>query len=83
MNLNPKLLQGYGISVSQVVDAVRQGGWKIVWDQALPEAQRGWQLYDIVTDFEEQHDLAPTNAAQLATMQQAWASYAQRNGVIY
>jgi arylsulfatase len=63
--------------------SVRQGDWKIVWDQALPAAQRRWQLYNIATDFEEQHDLAQANPAQLAIMQKAWASYEQRNGVIY
>jgi arylsulfatase A-like enzyme len=38
--------------------SIRQGDWKIVWDQALPAAQRRWQLFDIRKDPFEQHDLS-------------------------
>ncbi len=38
--------------------SVHQGDWKLVWDQAVPAAQRRWQLFDIKRDPFEQHDLS-------------------------
>jgi arylsulfatase len=63
--------------------SVRQGDWKIVWDAAVPEAQRRWMLFDVNKDFEEQHDLSASQPAVFARMQQAWDVYAKRNGVIF
>jgi arylsulfatase len=63
--------------------SVRQGDWKLVWDQALPEAQRRWYLYDLRADFAEQHDLSGSNPVQLQKMQQVWERYDRETGVIY
>jgi arylsulfatase len=63
--------------------SVRQGDWKLVWDAAVPPAQRRWQLFDMSKDFEEQHDLSASKPAEFATMQQAWDAYAKHNGVIF
>jgi arylsulfatase len=62
---------------------IRQGDWKIVWDEALPEKERHWQLFNLADDFEEQHDLAADNPAEFSALQAEWDSYDQRNGVIY
>ena len=63
--------------------SVRQGDWKLVWDQDASTAQRRWYLYDLSTDFAEQKDLSATNPAQLQRMQQIWERYDQEVGVIY
>ncbi|HXC59225.1 MAG TPA: sulfatase-like hydrolase/transferase, partial [Steroidobacteraceae bacterium] len=63
--------------------SVRQGDWKLVWDAAVPAEQRRWQLFDVNKDFEEQHDLSTSRPGEFATMQQAWETYAKRNGVIF
>jgi arylsulfatase A-like enzyme len=63
--------------------SVHQGDWKLVWDQALPPAQRRWQLFDIRKDPYEQHDLSASEPAQFARMQGEWDKYAAGNGVIY
>jgi arylsulfatase len=63
--------------------SVRVGDWKLVWDNAVPPAQRRWQLFDLGGDFEEQHDLAAADPAKYAEMQSAWQRYERDNGVIY
>ncbi|HEY3516940.1 MAG TPA: sulfatase-like hydrolase/transferase [Gammaproteobacteria bacterium] len=63
--------------------SVRQGNWKIVWDQRLPAAERRWQLFDLEADPFEQHDLSTSNPAQLAVMERLWEQYDDQNGVIY
>ena len=63
--------------------SVRQGDWKLVWDQAVPPAQRRWQLFDLATDRSEQHDLSATKPAERERMLKAWDSYAADNGVVY
>jgi arylsulfatase A-like enzyme len=63
--------------------AVRQGDWKIVWDQRVPQAQRRWQLFNIASDPWEQNDLAAAEPGRLAQMQAAWDRYASETGVIY
>jgi arylsulfatase A-like enzyme len=63
--------------------SVRQGNWKLVWDQAAPAAERRWSLYDLSADPAEQNDLAASNPAQLQRMQQNWERYARETGVIY
>jgi len=62
---------------------IRQGDWKIVWDEALPEKERHWQLFNIASDFEEQHDLAGDNPQEFSALQAEWDSYEKQNGVIY
>jgi len=63
--------------------SVRQGDWKIVWDQAVPPAQRRWQLFNLASDREEQHDLSAEQPARRDSMLALWDSYARENGVIY
>jgi arylsulfatase len=63
--------------------AVRQGDWKIVWDQRVPAEQRRWQLFNLATDPFEQHDLSASNPEQLAVMQGLWEQYDTENGVVY
>jgi arylsulfatase len=65
--------------------SVRQGDWKIVWDQAQaqPQANRKWQLFNMATDRYEQHDLAASNPQEFARMIGLWDRYAQESGVIY
>jgi arylsulfatase len=63
--------------------SVRQGNWKIVWDQRLPPAERRWQLFDLEADPFEQHDLSANNPEQLAVMERLWEQYDEQNGVIY
>jgi arylsulfatase A-like enzyme len=63
--------------------AVRQGDWKIVWDQRVPAEQRRWQLFNLATDPFEQHDLSASNPEQLAAMERLWERYDAENGVVY
>jgi arylsulfatase A-like enzyme len=63
--------------------SVRQGNWKLVWDQALPQAERRWQLFDLATDRSEQVDLSAAKPAEAAALLRAWGRYEQENGVIY
>ena len=63
--------------------SVRQGEWKIVWDQALPADQRRWQMFNIDQDPFEQNDLSTTMPEKFADMLTRWEAYASANGVIY
>ena len=63
--------------------SVRQGDWKIVWDQRVPAAERRWQLFDLEADPFEQQDLSASNPEQLAVMQRLWDQYDEQNGVVY
>jgi len=63
--------------------AVRQGDWKIVWDQRAPQAERRWKLFDLAKDRFEQNDLSDSQPEKLAGMQRAWERYDTENGVIY
>jgi arylsulfatase len=63
--------------------SVRQGEWKLVWDQRLPVEQRRWQLFDLATDPFEQRDLSASKPEQLAAMQAAWERYDEENGIVY
>jgi arylsulfatase A-like enzyme len=62
---------------------VRQGDWKLVWDQKLPAAERRWSLFNLKDDYIEQHDLSAANPGKYAEMQQAWERYDAENGVVY
>ena len=63
--------------------SIRQGDLKLVWDQAVPAANRRWQLFDIKKDPFEQHDLSASQPEQFARLQREWDKYAAANGVIY
>lgn len=62
--------------------AVRRGDWKLVWDQAMPDERRRWQLFDLAADPFEQHDLAAAKPEKLAEMLDAWSRYVAASGVI-
>jgi arylsulfatase len=63
--------------------AIREGDWKIVWDQAAAAEARRWQLFNIAEDPYEQHDLAQSKPDEFARMLALWDEYATANGVIY
>jgi len=63
--------------------SIRQGDWKLVWDQALPKEQRRWELFNVASDFEEQRDHSRSNPQKAAELQSEWDKYQQDNGVIY
>jgi arylsulfatase A-like enzyme len=63
--------------------SVRQGDWKIVWDNAKPAADRKWQLFNLASDQFEQHDLSATRQQEFKRMLALWDRYDQENGVIY
>lgn len=59
--------------------AVRDGTWKLAWDAKI----KRWELYDMVADRTEMHDLSatlPDRTRQLAT---AWKAWADMTGVKY
>ena len=63
--------------------SVRQGDWKLVWDQAVPSDERRWQLFNVAQDPSERHDLSRTMPDKLAEMLANWDVYASETGVIY
>ena len=63
--------------------SIRQGNWKIVWDQALPVLERRWQLFNLADDPFEQHDVSAEYPQQFADMQRLWEQYDAENEVIY
>ena len=59
--------------------AVRQGQWKLVWDKLNKSPQ--WELYDLVADRTELHDLAAQQPERVAAMRhdyEAWAKATNR-----
>jgi arylsulfatase len=63
--------------------AVRQGNWKLVWDQGRPPEQRRWQLHNLGDDPSEQRDRAAEDPERVATMLELWARYDEVNSLIY
>lgn len=63
--------------------SVRQGDWKLVWDNSVPEKERRWSLYNLADDPFEQHDLSENMPGKYAEMITNWDVYAKENGVIY
>ena len=57
--------------------AIRQGKWKLVWDKRV----RHWELYDMVKDRTETHDLAPQEPERVAAMAEDWYAWAESTGV--
>jgi arylsulfatase A-like enzyme len=57
--------------------AVRRGRWKIVRKHATP-----WELYDLVADRTELHDVADQHPDLVAAMVSDYDAWAQRCGVI-
>jgi arylsulfatase len=56
--------------------AVRLGDWKAV----QPKGGR-WELYQLVADRTEMHDLAPTHPEKAAELAALWSAWAERCGV--
>jgi len=54
--------------------AVRQGNWKLAWDRGV----RRWELYDLVSDRTETHDLAEQFPQRAEQMKEAWLDWADR-----
>jgi arylsulfatase len=61
--------------------AIRQGRWKAVW-LASPFGPDDWQLFDVVADISERHDLADKNKARLNELILLWEEYADEVGVV-
>ncbi|MHC4404637.1 MAG: arylsulfatase [Planctomycetota bacterium] len=59
--------------------AMRQGQWKLAWDQDVAR----WELYDVVADRTETDDLAGAHAAQVRRMAGEWTAWAERTGAIH
>ncbi len=57
--------------------AIRRGSWKLVRAHPLE-----WELYDIVTDRTELHDLAHIHPLVVDELSRAWEQWADRVGVI-
>jgi arylsulfatase A-like enzyme len=58
--------------------AIRRGPWKLVWD-TLNKSQK-WELYDIVADRTELHDLAGEQPARVAELSSAYSAWAKALG---
>jgi arylsulfatase len=56
---------------------VRDGRWKLV-----SKYPGDWELYDMIEDRTELHDLAPRNRPQAEQMVAMYAEWAARCGVI-
>jgi arylsulfatase len=58
---------------------MRQGDWKIVWDQNV----RHWELYDLSVDRTETRDLAKTQTERVEQMRTDWERWASRTGAVH
>jgi arylsulfatase len=58
--------------------AVREGRWKLVWDNLNPA--RRWQLFDVVADRTENHDLAERNPLLVERLAAEYATWARTHG---
>ena len=65
--------------------ALRKGKWKIlhVGADAGGRADRAWQLYDIVRDPGETHDLSETEPEVLKRMVVMWEEYVKDTGTVW
>ena len=61
--------------------ALRKGDWKIV-QANKPWGSGNWELYNIVEDRSELHDLAAKHPEKLAELLLAWKQYVADNGVL-
>lgn len=62
--------------------SIRQGDWKIVWDNTLGDEAK-WELFNLARDISEHNNLAASNPEKLASMILLWDQYEEENGVIY
>ena len=56
---------------------IREGAWKLVWDDGL----RHWELYDMVADRTETHDLSAEMPEKTRALREKWESWAKETGV--
>ena len=61
--------------------AVRQGPWKLVWVEK-PFGSSQWELYNLVADLAEEHDLAQQQPEKYQELLAAWDKYVKDNGLI-
>jgi arylsulfatase len=61
--------------------ALRQGDWKIRWEFA-PLGRGEWELFNVVADPAERHDLAAAQPQKLQEMLVLWEDYVKKNNVI-
>ena len=57
--------------------AVRQGNWKLVWDNQF----RRWELYDLAADRTETNDLARQQPDRVKAMSEKWEAWAAQTGL--
>lgn len=62
--------------------AIRQGDWKLVWTPA-PFGPSAWELFELINDPAELHDLAAEQPQRTAKLIALWDEYATTNGVIW
>ncbi|MDB4303818.1 sulfatase-like hydrolase/transferase [Desulfosarcina sp.] len=61
--------------------AVRQGDWKLRW-LWKPYGKGEWELFNLISDPAERHDLAISKPDKLTTMLKLWDEYVATNNVI-
>jgi arylsulfatase A-like enzyme len=57
--------------------AVREGDLKLAWDTR----RKQWELYDVVADRTEMHDLAASDPAKVKDLSDKWFAWAKATGV--
>ena len=60
---------------------IRQGDWKAV-HMPSPYGNGDWQLYNLVDDLAEMHDLAADMPDKVEELGRLWEEYARDNGVV-
>ena len=63
------------------VKAIRQGDWKIVWNEVEDGSVENL-LFNITDDVYERHDLSNMYPEKFVEMQNLWQKYSEENGVI-
>ena len=61
--------------------ALRQGDWKIRWQQK-PFGKNDWELYNLTDDPAERHDLAAAEPDKVRALLALWEEYVRENNVI-
>lgn len=61
--------------------ALQMGRWKALWLWP-PYGPGAWQLYDLVSDPAELHDLGPSMPEQLEALAELWERQAHQRGVV-
>ena len=61
--------------------AIRKGDWKILL-LPPPQGQGQWQLFNLISDPSEQHDIADQYPDKLQELSRLWLEYSQNNHVI-